>query len=108
MGKENGRVIFYSMAGAYLVYLAISMVGGLGEITGVQKIVIIIAMVVFVVVGAGLVCWGISKGIRQVKDASMGGPEKEEQPLAEPEQQEAGRLQPESDEEQSRSEQEDS
>lgn len=99
MGKENGRVVFYSLAGAYLVYLAFSMAGGLGDVTGAQKIVIIIAMVVFAVVGVGLVCWGISKGIRQAKNASMAEPETEEEILAESEQQEAEQLPSESDEE---------
>lgn len=95
MGKENGRILFYSLAGAYLIYLAFSMAKGLGDVTGAERVVIIIAAVVFAVVGVGIVCWEIRKVIKQAKNASMEGP-KEEPAQAESKQQ-AEQLQDEAE-----------
>ena len=68
MKKENGRILFYSLAGAYLVYLAFNMIRDLGQVEGAEKIVMILASVVFAVFGAGLVIWGIRRGMEQMKN----------------------------------------
>lgn len=68
MKRENGRIIFYSLAGAYLVYLAYNMIRDLGQVEGVEKIIMIVASIVFAVFGAGLVIWGIRKGMEQMKN----------------------------------------
>lgn len=71
MKRENGRIIFYSLAGVYLVYLAYNMIRDLGQVEGVEKIIMIIAAVVFAVFGAGLVIWGVRKGMEQMKNPSV-------------------------------------
>lgn len=45
--REKLRPVLYLAAGAYLVYLAFKMYGGLGQMAGTEHTVSMIAMVVF-------------------------------------------------------------
>lgn len=66
--REKGRLAIYSMAGFYLLYMAYSLYGGLSKNSGAEFIIAAIAMVVFVIAGAGLIIFGIKKGYRISKE----------------------------------------
>ncbi len=53
------------------MYLAYNMIRDLGQVEGVEKIIMIIASVVFAVFGAGLVIWGVRKGMEQMKNPPL-------------------------------------
>lgn len=58
MNREKARIAVYALAGLYLLYLAWQMYGGLAE-AGSDKPLMIGFMIFFVIVGAGLVGWGL-------------------------------------------------
>ena len=57
--REKLRPVLYLAAGAYLVYLAFKMYGGLGQMAGTEHTVSMIAMVVFGVFGAATFIFGL-------------------------------------------------
>ncbi len=65
--KNKGRMAIYTMAGFYLIYMSTRIFKGISQSSGGEKIVLILAMVLFAVIGAGLMIWATKKGYELVK-----------------------------------------
>ncbi len=77
MNREKARIAVYALAGLYLLYLAWQMYGGLAE-AGSDKPLMIGFMIFFVIVGAGLVGWGLYSSWKALdKQGTDEAPEKE-------------------------------
>lgn len=83
MAKKRGRMAIYMMAGIYLLFMAYNLVKELPYSSGNQKILNIVFIIFFGVVGAAMVIMGLVKGYKlsqpsgtndalQEKDASEG------------------------------------
>lgn len=70
MKNERGSNIIRMVAGAYLIYLAYSMVKSLLSGEGGQQVLVIIAAVVFVVMGGLFLAWGLRGTIQMRNDSS--------------------------------------
>lgn len=81
MNRDKTRVAVYTMGGIYLLYLAWNMFRGLSD-AGSEKTLMIVFIILFALIGAGLVVWGLYTGWKFTQDMSMGAePEAEtEQP----------------------------
>lgn len=80
MGKLKARMAIYALAGVYLLYMAWNMIKGL-ETAGTEKMVMIIFIALFAIVGLGLVLGGIYftfKDNREKQSGSAGESEKRE------------------------------
>lgn len=80
MGKLKARMAIYALAGVYLLYMAWNMIKGL-ETAGTEKMVMIIFIALFAIVGLGLVLGGIYftfKDNREKQNGSAGESEKRE------------------------------
>ena len=76
-------LIFRIVAGAYLIYLAYSIYTGSGNVEGGEKIAFIASIVIFVIVGAGIVLTSLralQRGEYEggAADPGKGGDRKEE------------------------------
>lgn len=65
--KNKGRMAIYTLAGFYLIYMSTRIFKGLPQSGGGEKIVLILAMVLFVLIGAGLMIWAIKTGYELTK-----------------------------------------
>lgn len=65
--KNNARLAIYAMAGFYLLMLAYQLFELLPKVTGNQKIVTIVGMVAFVIIGIGMIVFSTIEGYRNVK-----------------------------------------
>lgn len=80
MGKLKARMAIYALAGVYLLYMAWNMIKGL-ETAGTEKMVMIIFIALFAIVGLGLVLGGIYftfKDNREKQSGRAGESEKRE------------------------------
>ena len=98
--KTKGRMAIYAMAGVYLLYQAYMIFKGLPRSEGTDKIIMIIAMIAFVIIGAAMVIGGVCKSSQLMKEdreamrkaasgeckekESGAGQEKEELPVKDP------------------------
>lgn len=57
--REKLRPVLYLAAGAYLIYLAVHMLQGLGEITGTEHTVMLAASIVFGIGGVAILIFGL-------------------------------------------------
>ena len=57
--REKLRPVLYLAAGAYLIYLAVHMLQGLGEITGTEHTVMLAASIVFGIGGVTILIFGL-------------------------------------------------
>lgn len=60
--KKKGRMAIYAMAGVYLLFMAYNLVKDLPYSSGNQKILSIVFIIFFGVVGAAMVIMGLVKG----------------------------------------------
>lgn len=65
--RNKARMAVYSMAGFYLVYLAYNMFRDLNTTTGNDRVLMIVFMIFFAVVGVGMMVMGIVKGYQLSK-----------------------------------------
>lgn len=70
MNRDKRRVVFYTMGGVYLLYLAWNMFRGLSD-AGSEKTLMLVFIVLFAIIGAGLVVWGLRTGWKTTQDMSM-------------------------------------
>lgn len=59
--KKNARLAIYAMAGFYLMFRAIS------TSHGNEQLVMIVATILFLIVGVGLIGFGLIAGYRNIK-----------------------------------------
>ena len=69
--KYKGRMAIYAMAGVYLLAQAYYMYKDIPTSSGTDKILMSIFMVVFAVIGAGMVIMGVTKSYKQSKKTIM-------------------------------------
>lgn len=63
--RNKLRHIIHVAAGLYLLYTAYSLFQGLAEMSGNEKIIMIIAIIAFTVIGAGLTVLGVKQGLKE-------------------------------------------
>lgn len=66
--REKGRLTIYAMAGAYLLVIAYQIFKSLPSSTDNSFIILVIAMVAFVIIGAGLIIFGLGKSYKISKE----------------------------------------
>ena len=75
--KYKGRMAIYAMAGVYLLAQACYMYKDIPTSSGTDKILMSIFMVVFAVIGAGMVIMGVTKSYKAIKEDYNAVPEEE-------------------------------
>lgn len=80
--RYRGRMAIYAMAGVYLLFMAYNLMKDLPYSSGNQKILMIVFMVFFAVVGAAMVILGLVKGYK-VSQPYSGGTLQETEALEE-------------------------
>lgn len=68
--RTKGRMAIYAMAGFYILYMAYSIFRGLPTSHGNEKILMIVFMILFAVVGAGMMVMGVYMGYKLSKETS--------------------------------------
>lgn len=73
--RNKGRMAIYAMAGVYLLFMAYNLCKELGYTSGNQKILSIVFIIFFGVVGAAMVIMGLVQGYKlsQPSDGSISG-----------------------------------
>ena len=66
--KYKGRMAIYAMAGVYLLAQAYYMYKDIPTSSGTDKTLMSIFMVVFAVIGAGMVIMGVTKSYKALKE----------------------------------------
>ena len=75
--KYKGRMAIYAMAGVYLLAQAYYMYKYIPTSSGTDKTLMSIFMVVFAVIGAGMVIMGVTKSYKAIKEDYNAVPEEE-------------------------------
>ena len=75
--KYKGRMAIYAMAGVYLLAQAYYMYKDIPTSSGTDKTLMSIFMVVFAVIGAGMVIMGVTKSYKAIKEDYNAVPEEE-------------------------------
>ena len=65
--KKNARLAIYAMAGFYLLTLAYQMFRAISTSHGNEQLVMIVATILFLIVGVGLFGFGLIAGYRNIK-----------------------------------------
>lgn len=65
--KKNARLAIYAMAGFYLLTLAYQMFRAISTSHGNEQLVMIVATILFLIVGVGLIGFGLIAGYRNIK-----------------------------------------
>ena len=65
--RNRGRMAVYTLAGVYLVYLAYTMFCNLSASSGNERILMIVAMIFFGVVGIAMIVMGTVMGYKLAK-----------------------------------------
>ena len=73
--KYKGRMAIYAMAGVYLLAQAYYMYKDIPTSSGTDKTLMSIFMVVFAVIGAGMVIMGVTKSYKAIKEDYYATPE---------------------------------
>ena len=66
--REKGRLAIYAMAGVYLLFMAYQIFKSLPSSTDSSFVILVIAMVAFVIIGAGLIIFGLGRSYRPSKE----------------------------------------
>ena len=75
--KYKGRMAIYAMSGVYLLAQAYYMYKDIPTSSGTDKTLMSIFMVVFAVIGAGMVIMGVTKSYKAIKEDYYATPEEE-------------------------------
>lgn len=70
-GRNRVRYTLYAAAGFYLIYLAYGLFRQLKNSAGNEKMIMIVAMVVFAAAGAAIAVMGLKKGFLAGQDGYM-------------------------------------
>lgn len=81
--KYKGRMAIYAMAGVYLLAQAYYMYKDIPTSSGTDKILMSIFMVVFAVIGAGMVIMGVTKSYKAIKEDYNAVPEEKKEEASE-------------------------
>lgn len=73
--RNRGRMAIYAMAGFYLLFMAYKLLTSLPTSFGNEKILMVIFMIFFAVVGAGMMIMGIVTGYKLSRPAVDEDPE---------------------------------
>ena len=65
--KKNARLAIYAMAGFYLLTLAYQMFRAISTSHGTEQLIMIVATILFLIVGVGLIGFGLIVGYRNIK-----------------------------------------
>ena len=65
--KKNARLAIYAMAGFYLLTLAYQMFRAISTSQGNEQLIMIVATILFLIVGVGLIGFGLIAGYRNIK-----------------------------------------
>ena len=65
--KKNARLAIYAMAGFYLLTLAYQMFRAISTSHGNEQMIMIVATILFLIVGVGLIGFGLIVGYRNIK-----------------------------------------
>lgn len=68
--RNNGRLAIYGMAGFYLLYMAYNIFKGLGTSSGNEKILMIVFMILFVIIGGGMIAFSLVQ-MYKIRKADM-------------------------------------
>ena len=90
--KYKGRMAIYAMAGVYLLAQAYYMYKDIPTSSGTDKTLMSIFMVVFAVIGAGMVIMGVTKSYKAIKEDYYATPEEEKKEEAAVEAKEVAEL----------------
>lgn len=86
-------LIFRTVAGVYLIYLAYSILTNAGEVAGTEKIVFVLAVAIFVVIGAVIIISSLRAMQRGEYEGGAADPRKKEEDTEEEEEvSEPGRI----------------
>lgn len=77
--RDRGRMAIYAMAGLYLLYMAYSIFNGLSSSSGNERILMIVFIIFFTIVGGGMVIMGVYMGYRLSKQTPDATKEIEEE-----------------------------
>lgn len=66
--RNKGRMALYAMAGFYLDYMAYMMFQNIGTSHGGEKILMIVCMIFFAIVGTTMMVLGIKTGYKLAKE----------------------------------------
>lgn len=65
--RRKGRSVIYSLAGIYLLYLAYGIFGGLSDLSGGEKTLLTVIMVLFAVLGVGMIAYSL-RAVKRDRD----------------------------------------
>lgn len=68
--RNKGRMAIYAIAGLYILYMAYKIFDSLPTSSGNEKILMIVFMILFVIIGGGMVVMGLYKGYQMSKETS--------------------------------------
>lgn len=77
--RENARLAIYTMAGFYLLVMAANMFKAIPTSTGANRIIMIVFSVLFVIIGIGMMAFGLTATYRNAKKIQDEWKEAEEQ-----------------------------
>lgn len=66
--RNRGRMAIYAMAGVYLLFMAYNMFKSIPTSSGNEKILLIVFMVLFTIIGGAMVIMGMYMGYKMTKD----------------------------------------
>lgn len=69
-GRNRMRYILYTLAGLYLLYTSYSLFKGLGSVSGTERMVMLVSMIAFAVIGVFLVITGVKRSAQMSRDES--------------------------------------
>lgn len=68
--RNKGRMAIYAMAGVYILFMAYEIFDNLPYTSGNEKILMIVFLILFVIIGGGMVFMGLYKGYQMSKETS--------------------------------------
>lgn len=66
--RNRGRMAIYAMAGVYLLFMAYNMFKSIPTSSGNEKILLVVFMVLFTIIGGAMVIMGLYMGYKMTKD----------------------------------------
>ncbi|MGN0276402.1 MAG: hypothetical protein ACI4CZ_04335 [Hominisplanchenecus sp.] len=76
--RNRGRMAIYAMAGVYLLFMAYNMFKSIPTSSGNEKILLIVFMVLFTIIGGAMVIMGMYLGYKMTKEGSAPAADEED------------------------------
>lgn len=77
--RQNARLAIYTMAGFYLLVMAVNMFKVIPTSTGINRIIMIVFSILFVIIGIAMMGFGLTTTYRNAKKIQDEWKEAEEQ-----------------------------